>query len=129
MKLILRVVLAWFVLVTGASAKHLHSEKYYQAIWCIERGGKLEVVLPSGKRCDCVLSEYAVEHDFAGKWAESLGQALHYASQTGLIPGIVLICEKESDLKQVKVLTETVAYYEEKYGIHVVVWVIKAWEK
>ncbi|KAB0665625.1 hypothetical protein F6V25_07845 [Oryzomonas japonica] len=53
--------------------------------------------MPDGTRADCVTDDYAVEIDFAPKWAEALGQALHYADQTGKRPGILLIIEREKD--------------------------------
>ena len=36
---------------------------------------------------------YAVEFDFAEKWAEAVGQALYYALKTGKKPAVVLIME------------------------------------
>ena len=50
-------------------------------------------------RVDCLTKDYAIEFDFGSKWAESIGQALYYSIQTGKKPGIVLILEKESDIK------------------------------
>ena len=37
---------------------------------------------------------HAVEFDFANKWAESIGQALHYQLMTGKRAKVVLILEK-----------------------------------
>ena len=36
---------------------------------------------------------HAVEFDFANKWAESIGQALHYQYMTGKKAMVVLILE------------------------------------
>jgi hypothetical protein len=47
-----------------------------------------------GGRADCVGPHYAIEIDWSEKWAESLGQAMYYASQTGKEPGLVLLCRK-----------------------------------
>ena len=57
----------------------------------------MEVVLPDKTRCDCVTTTHAIEFDFANKWAEALGQALHYSLLTSKQAGIVLILEAESD--------------------------------
>jgi hypothetical protein len=38
-----------------------------------------------------------VEFDWAEKWAEAVGQSLHYARMTGKRPGIVLILREESE--------------------------------
>jgi hypothetical protein len=42
------------LLATTVQAKRLHPEKHYQAIWCQENGGQVEVVLPAKTRCDCL---------------------------------------------------------------------------
>ena len=79
-----------------------HSERWYQVRWCELYGGKIEYVLPDRTRVDCLLPKYAVEFDFAKKWPESAGQALHYARMTKRKPGVVLILEKKKDLKYLK---------------------------
>lgn len=79
--------------------KRLHPGKYYQEQWCKAQDGQVEVVLPDKTRCDCLTSTHAIEFDFGNKWAESIGQALYYAIQTGKKAGVVLILEKQSDYK------------------------------
>ena len=54
-----------------------------------------EVTLPNGSRADCLSDTHAIEVEFSEKWAEGLGQALSYASSTGLRPGIFLICREK----------------------------------
>lgn len=66
-------------------------EKYYQTKMCSEFGGKMEHVLFDKARVDCLTSEYAIEVDFAKKWAEGIGQSLYYADVTGKKPAIGLI--------------------------------------
>lgn len=44
-------------------------------------------------RVDCLTDVHAVEFDFANKWAESVGQALHYQLMTGKKAMVVLILE------------------------------------
>lgn len=63
--------------------------------------GIMEYRLPDGSRVDDLTPEYAVEYDFARKWAESVGQSLHYARITGRKAGIVLILTKDSDADKV----------------------------
>lgn len=46
----------------------------------------MEVVAPDGTRCDILTDEYAIEVDFANKWAEAIGQALNYAIQFNKMP-------------------------------------------
>ncbi len=80
-----------------AWAGHKHPERYYQERWCNEAEGVMEYVLPDRSRVDCLTDEYAVEVDFAPKWAEAIGQAKYYSKMTGRKPGIVLILEEEKD--------------------------------
>ena len=99
MKKILLSLIYFIVISTGCMAKHIVPEKYYQNIWCRENGGEIEHMLPDGTRIDCLTEDFAVEFDFASKWAESIGQSLYYASKTSRRPGIVLIIEKNKDFK------------------------------
>ena len=55
---------------------------------------KLEKHLPSGGRVDCLIPEYAIEVEWAKKWAEAVGQSLYYADATARKPEIILLCEK-----------------------------------
>lgn len=71
---------------------HSHSESAYQHAWCTANGGVEEVKNADFTRVDC-LTTHAVEFDFANKWAESVGQALHYGLMTGKRPKVVLILE------------------------------------
>ena len=71
-----------------ATAGHIHPEKYYQDIWCIDQGGQTEYRLPDKTRCDCLTDTHAVEVDFARKFYEALGQSLYYSMQTGKRAGM-----------------------------------------
>lgn len=85
-------------------------EKYYQKGAC---NGVMEYRLDDGSRVDCLTDEYAIEYDFANKWAEAVGQALYYAEKTGKKPAIVLILKNE---KQKKHLPKAEVLCK-KYGI------------
>lgn len=80
-----------------ANAKHIHPEKYYQELWCNEHHGIMEYKLDDFTRIDCWTEEYAIEFDFGKKWAEAIGQSLHYSYKTGKNAGIVLILEEPRD--------------------------------
>ncbi len=80
-------------------AKHNHKEVWYQTKWCEEHDGILEYVLTDKTRVDCLTEDYAIEFDFGSKWAEAIGQSLHYGAETGRQPGVVLIIEKGSEYK------------------------------
>jgi hypothetical protein len=113
------VLTAIVILVTTtAQAKRLHPEKWYQAQWCQDNNGQVEVVLPDRTRCDCLTSTHAIEFDFGSKWAESIGQALYYSIQTGKRAGVVLILEKQKDYKYWIRLNTIIDHY----GLPIDVW-------
>ncbi len=113
------VVLFSFVFCFNAAAKPTHHEKYYQKIKCNELGGIMEYTLPDKTRIDCLTDTYAIEFDFAKKWAESVGQALYYALQTNRRAGVALILENGArDMKYARRL----AHIATKYDI--TVWLI-----
>ena len=119
-KFILAILLVAVPLIAHAQTAKTHKyyEKDYQNVWCKANGGITEVVLPDKARVDCVTKSYAIEFDFAKKWAESIGQALYYGKVLNKTPGIVLIIEnKEKDQKYIK----RVKSIADNYGI-------KLWE-
>ena len=74
--------------------KHNHSESSYQHAWCSLHKGIEEYENKDKTRVDCLTDTNAVEFDFANKWAESIGQALHYQLMTGKRAKVVLILEE-----------------------------------
>jgi len=92
-------IIACIFLITPAHAGRLHKEAAYRDAWCI---GQTEVKLEDGTRGDCITTNYAVEVEFAQKWAEGIGQSLHYARLTGKKPAILMIIEKETDWRYYK---------------------------
>ena len=77
-------------------------ENYYVSQWCRDDFGKREFVLWDNTRVDCLTKDYAIEFDFANKWAEGVGQSLYYSKMTGKKPGLALIITDISDYKYVK---------------------------
>lgn len=96
-------LLLLLVLTALAGCAHgpLH-EKDYQRWWCEKNGGALEYRLPDGTRVDCLTKEYAVEVEYAAKWAESIGQALYYAQSTGRKPAVLVIVLYKGDERFLK---------------------------
>ena len=94
-------------------AANIHKEKEYQNVWCARHNGEIEYTLDDNTRVDCLTEDYAIEFDFAYKWAEAVGQALYYALKTNKKPGIVLIIEKERDKRNLKRLE----FLTDKYNI------------
>ena len=77
-------------------------EAYYQNEWCTPDFGRKEAILWDMTRVDCLTKDYAIEFDFAKKWAESIGQALYYSKLTGKAPAVVLILTSPTDYRYVK---------------------------
>ena len=75
------------------NVKHNHYESSYQHAWCKANNGVEEYENSDFTRVDCLTDTNAVEFDFANKWAESIGQALHYQKMTGKKGKVVLILE------------------------------------
>lgn len=72
----------------------------------------MEARQDDGTRVDCLTENYAIEVEFAKKWREAIGQALHYAFKTERQAGIVLIIQKNSDESYWKDLKNTVEHYQ-----------------
>ena len=77
-------------------------EAYYVSQWCRDDFGKQEFVLWDNTRVDCLTKDYAIEFDFAHKWAESVGQSLYYSKMTGKKPAVALILTDLKDYIYVK---------------------------
>lgn len=92
----LLLLLVTFV-ISGCFGSSVLHEKDYQRHWCKKHQGELEHRLSDGTRVDCLTSEYAVEVEYAHKWAEAIGQSLFYAKMTGRKAGIVLIMTEKGD--------------------------------
>lgn len=60
--------------------------------------------MPDNTRCDILTENLAIEVDFAPKWAEAIGQSLHYAKMVNRQAGIVIVIRKKIDHLHVKKL-------------------------
>ena len=112
MKYILMIIVLLFTgcfeTKTTHSSSKKHKEKYYQKKLCKKLGGKMEVRLKDKTRIDCLTDEYAIEVDFAKKWAEGIGQSLYYGYMTGKKPAVGLICSDKDKrfLKRLEVVAK-----------------------
>ncbi len=77
-------------------------EDFYVTQWCKSDFGRKEAVLWDMTRVDCLTKDYAIEFDFAKKWAESVGQSLYYSEMTKKKPAVALILSNWADLRFVK---------------------------
>ena len=109
--------MALFVL--ASSSTDAQNERAYQQALC--SGWTIEQSLSDTTRVDCISSTHAKEVDFSDKWAEGIGQALYYSTQTGLEPGLILVCRRQPDTCQGH-LDRALAVVGE-YGLPLTVWI------
>jgi len=96
------ILLVFFLVFVGCQDKNIsiskkHNERYYQTKFCNKLNGKMEVRLKDKTRIDCLTDKYAIEVDFAKKWAEGIGQSLYYGYMSGRQPAVALICGKNDE--------------------------------
>lgn len=120
MKTTLIILLLPFTLF---AQKHVHKEAVYQKAFSDtltnnNTNNLIEVRLSDNTRCDIVTDSYAIEVDFANKWAESIGQSLHYSLMLNRKAGVLLILEGEKDVKYLSRLMVTAKRY------NITVWTI-----
>lgn len=111
------ILLSVLLFNSCASSPKKQYEKHYQTLLCNELGGEMEYVLSDRTRVDCLTDEYAIEVDFAKKWAEGIGQSLYYAHMTGKKPAIGLIMDKKKDERYLKRLGAIAQKYKIKIFI------------
>jgi len=123
--MILSLCLAGTLLFTQVDdtcfAAKTHNEKYYQQHWCLSQQGQTEYRLDDDTRVDCLTKTHAVEFDFAKKWAESIGQSLHYSRLTNKTAGIVLIVKNHKDVKYVDHVSTIISHY----GLPIKLWIVQ----
>jgi len=100
---LLFVLTVAFVLVSLVEDKEpiKKNEAYYQEHFCEKLDGITEFILPDRTRVDCLTDDYAIEVDWAKKWAEGIGQSLFYAEMTNKKAGVALIVG-ENDQRYLK---------------------------
>lgn len=84
--------------------KSKYKEADYVNAYC---KGIVEYRLPDKTRVDCLTDEYAIEFDWAKKWAESIGQSLYYAKMTGKKPAVAIIMKSPKDERYIKRIEKT----------------------
>jgi hypothetical protein len=77
-------------------------ESYYQNGFAKIMKGNCEYILDDQTRVDIITDTFAIEVDFAKKWAESIGQSLYYAEKTHRKAGVLLLVDGNNDNKYIK---------------------------
>ena len=96
-------------------------EREYQEAFCSGIGGQAEIVLSDRTRVDCLTDTHAIEVDYARKWAEAIGQSLHYAKMTGKAPGISLIIDSDKEQRYLDRLYGTI----NRWHLPIQVWLVE----
>ena len=96
----------------------LRTEKDFQIEFnevCFGGKAKMEVHVKYG-RIDLLTDDYAIEVDRLEKFHEAIGQALHYAKETGKKPAIAIFIadHKYGDKEKLKYVTRLCDYYKIK---------------
>ena len=90
-----------FIFLLFLSQNITSLEKDYQIIMNNYLKGEMEYSLDDRTRVDIITDDYAIEVDWASKWAEAIGQSLYYSAKTKRIPGIVLILKNAKEYRYV----------------------------
>jgi len=109
----MKYILGTILLLLTISTAHAGEIEVAKA-FCNEQGGLAEIRLVDGTRCDCLTKNYAYEVDYAHKWAESIGQAVHYARLTKSQAGVAIIVKNVKDFRYVQRLANTIIELEYK---------------
>lgn len=113
MKLFIWIAALNLLLISGETQaqSRKNSEAYYVREWCARYAGSVETVQSDRTRVDCETYYHAIEFDFADKWAEAIGQALHYSIMTGKRAGMVLIVENPDYMRFVERAKRIISVY------------------
>ena len=110
--MIMPILFLLFLLFISIDSKayEYQNEDFHVRVWC--KNGIVEYINYDRTRTDCLTSSHAIEFDFGRKYAESLGQSLHYGIMTNKKSGIVLIMTKDSDTKYLNRLINIIKHYK-----------------
>jgi len=115
--LILLTLILFFFVIELVSAGPI-SEADFNQVFCDKRKGITGVTLRDRTRPDCVTKKQVIETDWAKKWYECLGQALHYSAVSGKKPACYLIVKSEKDLKYFKRMKKVIKKFNIKMRIY-----------
>jgi len=112
------LLIVFILFSVSAFSQTRQRESYYQKAFAEIVNGQTEVVLSDRTRCDIVTETHAIEVDFASKWAESIGQSLHYEGMLGKQAGVLLVMDGKVEERFLDRLMGVAA----KHGIDVWTW-------
>jgi len=94
-RLMLRRVVIVSALVLAATAIQADERQEAERL-APKYKAKVEVRLEDDSRVDLLNDTYAIEVDWADKWAESIGQSVHYGLLTDRKPAVLLLVRDPS---------------------------------
>jgi hypothetical protein len=114
----LHVLLLALILISGCAAPRtgrLKTEKDFQYAFndfYFKGRAKMEVPVTYG-RIDLLTHDFAIEVDRLSKFHEGIGQALHYARETGKHPGlaIFIVDPRPEDLRKLRYIRNLCELY------------------
>ena len=108
-----KIILFLFFFILTSSSQALEKEKYYSDKFCEEMSGQADYTLQDKSRVDCLTETHAFEVDWADgmKVYEAIGQSLYYSSQTGKLPGILLLIRKDNSKKHIRKVQEVISAF------------------
>jgi len=112
------LLLIFFIACTAPQQQILRTEKDFQTAFnkAFFRGkAKMEVPVKYG-RIDLMTDDYVIEVDRLEKFHEAIGQALHYARETGKKPAIAIFTENQNqeDKEKLTYVMRLCDYYKIK---------------
>lgn len=110
----------FFFIVADTEAYNYQNEDWHVRSWC--KDGIVEYKNDDNTRVDCLTENLAIEFDFAHKYAEAIGQSLHYSLKTGKTAGIVLIMTSPKSEKYYNRSESIIKHFK----LPIVLWKMKA---
>ena len=111
-------ILLSLMLLSAVAFPQKMKESYYQNGFAIIMKGQKEVILDDDARVDIVTDTFAIEVDFAAKWAESIGQSLYYSACLGRKAGVLLLVNGRKEDRYVRRLMRVATKFD------ITVWVM-----
>ena len=108
------IQIAFLLIFISPYVHAIENEDYYNRQFCDEMSGQPEFRLKDLSRVDCLTDTHAFEADWADglKVYESIGQSLYYASETGKLPGILLLIRKDGSEKHIRKVKRVIEAFE-----------------
>ena len=109
-----KLLLVLILSISSFASYAIENEAYYSEKFCNEMSGQSEYVLKDLSRVDCLTDTHAFEVDWAEgmKVYEAIGQSLYYSSETGKLPGILLLIRKENSEKHIRKIREVIKAFD-----------------